>query len=141
MEQIITLFYVDDDYDDLEFFKEVADSIGVHVVLFKNADELFAKLHNPIPKNAVIFLDLNMPVKSGFDIITEIKSSAVLLHLPLVVLSTASEKSIIEKCRKLGASLYMTKAVSVKELKKAIQYIIGIDWKHFNHDGTKFIYR
>jgi response regulator RpfG family c-di-GMP phosphodiesterase len=141
MKQKITLFYLDDDTDDLEFFKEVADIMDVSVILFNTGNALIERLHNPPPMPAIVFLDLNMPIKSGYEIISEIKESSEFLLLPLVVFSTASERSIVEKCKKLGASLYMRKATSIKEMKTAIEFAMGVDWKNFDPDGSKFLYR
>ncbi|WP_293896310.1 response regulator [Flavobacterium sp.] len=136
----ITLFYVDDDMDDLDFFEEAAKGIEVNVELFTNCDDLIANLHNA-PYPSIVFLDLNMPLKSGYALLQEIKQSQKLARLPLVVLSTAIEHSIIEECKKLGADLYIRKPTSIKELTNAIEFAISIKWADFNLSGLKFLYK
>ena len=51
------LFYVDDDEDDLEFFLEVACSIGIEAKLFNRGDKLLFSLLNPPPNPSLIFID------------------------------------------------------------------------------------
>jgi DNA-binding NarL/FixJ family response regulator len=61
--------------------------------------------------------------------------------IPLVVFSTAGDYAVVEQCEKLGAKLYIKKVNSLRDLKKAIEFTIGIDWNNFNPDGSKFLYR
>ena len=135
------LFYIDDDQDDLEFFKDATDELGESVALFSLPEELIKKLHNPPPSPSVIFMDLNMPVKTGYDILQHIRDSAAFKDLPLVIYSTSNNTSTFKKCRDMGASLYITKPTSIGALKKAIQYVIDIDWENFEATEHNFIYR
>jgi len=56
---------------------------------------------------SLILLDLNMPLKSGMDVLKEIKASSEYRHLPVVVL-TADQSSEVE-CLSLGAIDYIPK--------------------------------
>lgn len=56
-----------------------------------------------------ILTDLNMNGKDGFDILKEIKNTPGISGIPVIILSTASTLSIVEKSRKLGAYLYKLK--------------------------------
>ncbi len=104
-----SLFYVDDDPDDLELFKEACDGIGEDVCIFQYADLMLHSLHNPPPSPSIVFVDLNMPTLNGFDVISEIKSAPSLSHLPIIVYSTSSHHADIERCKLLGVSLFVTK--------------------------------
>ncbi|HEY0045563.1 MAG TPA: response regulator [Flavobacterium sp.] len=129
MQDLRTIFYVDDDPDDLDFFQEAVDAIGRDVTLFHLGDHMLHALNNPPPNPSVIFVDLNMPGKNGYDIIREIKASNVFKNLPIIILSTASDSKSIELSKAAGANLYIKKANSVGELRKSIEYVLGIDWK------------
>jgi CheY-like chemotaxis protein len=137
--QATSLFYVDDDPDDLEFFQEAVNAIGESVVLFSLADDMINAIKNPPPAPSIIFLDLNMPNKSGFEVIQEIKRSEAYKGLPLVVYSTASHDATVERCREMGANLYIRKPTSLTELKEAIKYVAGVDWKKL--PPTDFLYK
>jgi DNA-binding response OmpR family regulator len=134
------LFYADDDLDDLEFFKEAAESIGRKVVTFTAGDDLMYQLKNPPPTAAIVFLDINMPRKSGLQILEEIRASELWRNLPVVMFSTAKEQEVISKSRELGANYYLPKPKTIKELEKSIAYVLEIDWKRFEPTEKSFVY-
>ena len=72
----IYIFYIDDDQDDLDFFNDAIQSLGENVKLFLFPDEMFKILKNPPPNPSVIFVDLNMPLKTGIEIIKDLKRAA-----------------------------------------------------------------
>jgi response regulator RpfG family c-di-GMP phosphodiesterase len=135
------LFYVDDDPDDLEFFKVTAASIGEDVCVFLLGDLMLHALHHPPPDPSVVFIDLNMPTKNGFEVIQEIKSAPNLENLPIVVYSTAATRPTIEKCRELGVSLYITKPTNIGDLKKIIKHVVNIDWKNYQVNDSNFVFK
>ncbi|MBF6607930.1 MAG: response regulator [Flavobacterium sp.] len=137
--EVKTLFYVDDDRDDLEFFQQAVENLGERVALFHLADELIAAIRNPPPVPSMIFLDLNMPNKNGFDLMQEIKESEAFRDLPLVIYSTASDSHTVERCRLLGASLYIRKPTSIAALQQALRQVLQIDWTSFRPDAKNFV--
>ncbi|MBE8728240.1 response regulator [Flavobacterium hungaricum] len=136
-----TLFYVDDDEDDRMFFEEVALQIGENLSLFELGDDMLLKLKNPPPYPSLIFLDLNMPIKDGFEVLQEIKGSPNLKEIPVIILSTAGNLETVQKCFDLGASLYLKKTVSISELKKSIEYVLSIDWQQRAVTIENFVYK
>ncbi len=138
-----TIFYADDDYDDLDFFKDVVESIGRKIDLFTHdhGEKILSALRNPPPVPQIIFLDLNMPGKSGFEVLEEIKSSEELKDLPVVIFSTSNDPSNISRSMKMGANFYVTKPTSFDSLKRAVEYTLEIDWKNFRPTKANFIYK
>jgi len=134
------LFYVDDDSDDRFFFEEAAHDIHENVQLFESGDELLESLRHPPPSPSIVFIDLNMPRKNGFEILEEIRSSDNFRSVPIVVYSTSGEANTISKCLNLGASFYMTKAVRIATLRDAINHLLHIDWTTFKPDLKNFVY-
>ncbi len=122
------LFYVDDDDDDLMIFGEVAKELGIEVWLFNNGDQLLEALEKTHIEPSIVFVDLNMPGKSGYEVISEIRCSNRWKQLPAVVLSTASDNFSIEKSRAAGASLYMQKFTDPNKLIVALKMAMGRDW-------------
>jgi len=139
----LTVFYADDDTDDLDFFRDVISSIGQKIRLFTHdrGDNLLTALRNPPPVPQIIFLDLNMPGKSGFDVLEELKSSDEFKDIPVVAFSTSSDDHNVSKCMKLGASFYVTKSTSFDSLKKSIEHTLNIDWENFKPSMAEFIYK
>jgi CheY-like chemotaxis protein len=138
---LTTIFYADDDTDDLDFFKEVTKEMDEPVSLFDHSEQLLQTLRNPPPKASVIFLDLNMPVKSGFEVLYEIKSTPSIRHIPIIILTTSSNPTDISKCRKLGANLYIKKPTTVNALKKAVHFVLETNWEKFIPSDKEFVYK
>jgi len=143
MEQPVftSIFYADDDIDDLDFFKEVAAEINEPVTLFEEGQKLLTQLHNPPPNASVIFLDLNMPVKSGFQVLEEIKANPAIRNIPVVILTTSINPADIELCKNLGANLYVRKPASIAGLRRAVGYVLSIDWINYNPTDKEFVYQ
>lgn len=136
-----TIFYVDDDPDDLDMFKMVVDEIGESITLFHCGKDFMSALDEAPPLPAVIFLDLNMPIKTGYEILYEIRASGAFKGLPRIVYSTSASKASVDQCRELGACLYIVKPSSMSALKKAIEHVLSIDWETFQPNEDNFLYR
>lgn len=107
-----TIILVENDPDEQFFMKEGFDAAGLFEILaqLKNGDELFEWLGNhPEIIPDVILSDLNMPGKNGYDIISEMKSLPAYAHVPVIITSTSSTKTIIDRCLMAGASDYLVK--------------------------------
>ena len=77
-----------------------------------------------VRKNAfnLIVLDVNMPGRSGVDVLREIKSIAP--DTPVLMLSVQPEDQYAVRCLKAGASGYLSKDSAVEELVKAAQKVM-----------------
>jgi CheY-like chemotaxis protein len=132
------IFYADDDLDDLDLFTEIVKELGRNVLTFEYGDDLMYQLENPPPVAGILFLDINMPKRSGFEILSEIRSEKKWQDLPIVMFTTSSSPENIQKSRDLGANYYIAKTYDLNKLKKSIQHALSIDWKAFNPSGTEF---
>lgn len=138
------IFYADDDFDDLEIFKEIATSIGRTVFTFSGGEDLMDQLRNPPPKASIVFLDFNMPKKNGLEILREIRNSPFWKFLPIVILTTGSDEKMIGKLRKAGANLYINKSNDFTAFFKTLENVLSVDfYKHettdenFRYDASK----
>jgi len=80
------------------------------------------------PAPDVIFLDLNMPGKNGFDCLREIKQTPKLKLIPVIIFSTSAQPDTINRAYTQGANYYICKPGSFFLLKKAIEYVLSINW-------------
>jgi len=71
-------------------------------------------------KFPLIVLDINMPVKSGIEVLGELKSNVETSYIPIIVLTTSDDPTEIEQCYKLGCNAYITKPVMAEEFKETI---------------------
>lgn len=139
----ITIFYTDDDEDDLSIFADAVESLQKEIKLqtYTGGEKLLNAIYNPPPTPHVIFLDLNMPGKNGFDVLTELRNKEVKGDIPVIIFSTSNEPGIIEKCRLLGANLFITKPVLMKDIIQSINHALEIDWKNFVPTANNFVYK
>jgi len=139
----MTIFYTDDDEDDLSIFTDAVESLPTQIELqtYNGGDKLLEAIYNPPPVPHIVFLDLNMPGKNGFDVLSELRNSDTKRDIPVVIFSTSNEPSIIAKCRSLGANYFITKPVLMKDIIKSIEYALQIDWKKFIVTDYNFVYK
>ncbi len=74
---------------------------------------------NPLP--FVVLLDLNMPKKSGFEVLAWIRAQPSLGALAVDVLSGSCREEDIEKALRLGANLYLKKPITLLDLDQLLQ--------------------
>ena len=143
MSNSYNIFYTDDDTDDQDIFREAVSEINEDIFIFtqNSGEELLGLLRNPPPSPHLLFLDLNMPQKNGFDVLREINKSEKLEYMPVIIFSTSDEPENIALSRSLGASLYITKPESYQDLKKVLLDVLSIDWEAFRRDGRDFVYK
>lgn len=121
----------EDDEDDSILFKEALNELSDEIQLnrVKDGEELMKFLNNRISDLPdVLFLDINMPRKNGFECLMEIKKAQQLSTLPVVVFSTSSGKELVIKMYDAGADLYVCKPNTFNRLKKIIQHAVSINW-------------
>jgi CheY-like chemotaxis protein len=121
------LFYLDDDPDDLKYFKEVAEKLGHRVSIFANCSDMFYALKHQLEKPAMIFLDVHMPVLNGEAILNLIKKS-VNKHIPIVMISGIYPEKMMTNYLNIGADHLMEKPVT-DDLVLVLQQVLEFDFK------------
>ena len=120
---MIKVFIVDDHEIIREglkkILKEEADLIVVGEA--QNGAEVLEKMDNPDFECDIMLLDMNMPGKSGIELLTDLKNMKPQLHI--LVLSIHPEDKFALRTLKAGASGYLCKDTALEELVVAIQKI------------------
>ena len=125
------VFLADDDADDCILFEDALKEVSTQITLTKANDgkELMDILAETVPPPPdVIFLDLNMPIKNGFECLSEIRATEQLKNIPVVIFSTSCEKEFITKVYNQGADYYICKPDSFNKLKNAISKVLDMNW-------------
>jgi CheY-like chemotaxis protein len=129
----IQILLADDDKDDCFLFREALSELPISTTLetVHDGEELINYLEkhkDALPH--VLFLDLNMPRKNGFECLTEIKHSDELKDLPVVMFSTSYprdmhyEQDMIKVLYNIGAQDYIRKPANFTLLKEVINNIL-----------------
>src|SRR3990167_6057761 len=105
--------------DDNEFFSNVFSTeftkSGYKTDVVANGQQVLDLAERQRPD--LIILDLIMPVKDGFDTLTELKNNEKLKDVNVVVLSNLGQSEDIEKAKRLGAAGYIIKKdLAIKDL-------------------------
>ncbi|KIX22501.1 transcriptional regulator [Flavobacterium sp. 316] len=128
---LITL--ADDDEDDRLFFTDAFDELKINTVVntVNNGVQLMDFLNNPesvLPN--IIFLDLNMPIKSGIDCLKEIKQNDRFKDIAIAIYSTSSSDEDVENTFVLGANIYIKKPSDFNTLKKVLNEVVTLNWQY-----------
>lgn len=125
----IQLLLADDDEDDSMLFHEALEELSVLAELTvvhngKVLMDLLSKKGNYIP--TALFLDLNMPLKNGFECLSEIKTDIRLSNLPVIIISTSYDAEVVSMLYDNGAYLFIRKPAEFTKLKKVIRETLEI---------------
>ncbi|MXO04407.1 response regulator [Flavobacterium sp. HBTb2-11-1] len=137
------IYHADDDEDDRLLFLDAMEDLSLPAAVqgVSDGQELLHTLDKSkdgLPD--MIFLDINMPIKNGFDCLAEIRSREdALKEVRIVMLSTSKSPDNIELCHKLGADLYAVKPSTFQGLKDLLQKVFEMDWSSFQKSGGRFL--
>jgi len=136
------IYFADDDPDDREIFAELFYEMFplAGLRLFENGKALMEALSvKPDLLPDLILLDLQMPLKDGFECLKEIRScSEDIKDIRVIIFSTSGNPRTMERAFGMGADFYAVKPVSYSDLKFLIRRVMEIDWKDY-HAGHGFL--
>lgn len=79
--------------------------------------------HAQAPEPDLVLLDLNLPRRSGREVLEEVKKDPTLVHIPIVVLTSSQAEEDILGSYRLHANCFITKPVDLEQLNKVVQGI------------------
>ena len=121
--ELLNIMLADDDMDDCIFFKEALRKLplSTHLTTVYNGEQLMKLLTEEATQLPdVLFLDLNMPRKNGFECLAEIKRHEKLKLLPVIVFSTSFDQDRVNLLYENGAHFFIRKPAEFIQLKNII---------------------
>ncbi|WP_373511960.1 response regulator [Persicitalea sp.] len=122
-----TVFLVDDDQDDRFFIRQAIEEAGasIEIIEAENGLDFLALIHsdNSIPA-ALILLDMNMPKMNGLETIAAIRSDPSIATIPVVMVSTSFDPTLIESAYQAGVDKFITKPSSFEGFADLSQQLI-----------------
>ncbi|NIP27373.1 MAG: response regulator [Phycisphaerae bacterium] len=98
------------------------------ILQFKNGKEILnflfktdTEIYLEEDKKYVLLLDIRMPQVDGLEVLKKIKDDQKLRKIPVIMLTTTSDASMIRQCYELGCSYYIVKPVDYHYFMEAVQ--------------------
>jgi CheY-like chemotaxis protein len=127
---LISILLVEDDPGDVLLIREAfaehkvgniltTVSDGVEAMRYVRGEGSYADAERP----DLVLLDLNLPRKSGAEVLAEIKSDPELSLIPVIVLTTSEAEEDVLRSYRMHANAYITKPVDFDRFKKIVHQI------------------
>jgi CheY-like chemotaxis protein len=128
--QPIEILLVEDNPGDVRLTREAFKDgkMHTHLTVVTNGEDALALLHRQgpyaeAPRPGLILLDLNLPRKSGREVLAEIKADEHLRRIPVVVLTSSQAEQDILESYDLNANCYISKPVDLDQFIKVVKSI------------------
>jgi CheY-like chemotaxis protein len=120
------ILIIDDDSDDIQFFREAILKIDpeIECLTARDGDEGLTLLRRENNLPHFIFLDVNMPVMDGRECLIQIKRNIRYKNIQVVVYSTTSLDTELTALKKLGARHVIFKSASHDDLVERLKNVI-----------------
>lgn len=113
------ILIVDDKATSRELLRTVLEKQGYAVIEAGDGAEALQKVHADNPH--LILLDLQMPIRNGYEVLGELRQDANYATLPIIALTASAMQGDREKALAAGFTGYLTKPVSLAHLRNEIQ--------------------
>ncbi|SDX28406.1 response regulator receiver protein [Lutibacter oricola] len=126
----LKILLVEDDIIEVMRFKRTVAKLGQPHELKEanNGEEALKVLNEKTFLPNIILLDLNMPKLNGFEVLEIVKSDDRLRYIPVVILTTSSNKNDEIECYNKGAAGYLVKPLKLNDYAKLIENVLEY-WK------------
>ncbi|HXP29184.1 MAG TPA: response regulator [Solirubrobacteraceae bacterium] len=127
---LISVLLVEDDPGDVMLIREAfaenkvgnvlsVVNDGVEAMRFVRGEGEYSSLERP----DLVLLDLNLPRKSGAEVLAEIKGDPSLSTIPVVVLTTSQAEEDVLRSYEMHANAYVTKPVDFERFGEIVRQI------------------
>jgi CheY-like chemotaxis protein len=128
----VEILLVDDDQDDRNIFSDALSELKIqtNLTLLEDGRDLVSYLEDPKNKRPdILFLDLNMPYKSGVECLVDIRKIEKFRDLSIAIYSTSTSEKDMEDTFINGANIYIKKPNDFAKLKKVLNDVVSINWQ------------
>jgi CheY-like chemotaxis protein len=116
------ILIVDDKATSRELLRTVLERQGYAVIEASDGQEAVDKVHAETPD--LILLDLQMPVRNGYEVLSELRQDAAYATLPIIALTASAMQGDREKALAAGFTGYLTKPVMLAHLRNEIHRLL-----------------
>jgi len=124
-----SIYVIDDNKSTCIIIQKILEQDG-HAVRIENdpkkAEEFLSNQDNTIFPD-VVFLDLVMPVKTGYELLDLIKKNRKLENTKIILLTSKDDQANMMKSYDLGVDYFMTKPANNKQILFALETVLNSD--------------
>jgi two-component system, chemotaxis family, chemotaxis protein CheY len=120
------LLTIDDSRTLRNIIKDIGNKLGYEVLEAEHGIAAFRVLQNSADDIGLILLDWNMPGMNGLEVLKIIKAAEAWKHIPVMMVTTESEKGYIIEAVRHGAIQYVTKPFSPDGMAEKIKESLGM---------------
>jgi CheY-like chemotaxis protein len=117
------ILVVDDEPNVIRTLTFVLKKEGYDVSSAGNGEEAITRVHESKPN--LMFLDIMMPKKNGYEVCQELKNDSELNDIYVVMLSAKGQEADKEKAITLGADEFITKPFSPVGIVEKVKQLLG----------------
>jgi len=114
-----SILVADDEPSILLSLQFLLQKAGFEVRLAKNGEEVIQSVEASVPD--LILLDAMMPKRDGYDVCQTLRTNPALKNLPIIMLTAKSRDVERQKGMALGATDYITKPFSTRDLVETVR--------------------
>ncbi len=109
------ILIADDLSDNVALLSRYLENEGYICISAANGEQALVAIRTEMPD--LVLLDVNMPVKDGFETLQEIRTDPAIAHIPVIILTAARLEPIdMQYALNIGADDYVTKPFDRREL-------------------------
>ena len=113
------ILFVDDDTDSLETYVKAVSLADHEADVASSALEGWDLIKSR--SYDLIFVDLNIPGMSGFELLEKIRKNKKTRQVPVVIISAMPEDNLVDEVIKAGAKLFLEKPIALIKLLSVIE--------------------
>ena len=118
-----TILLVEDNKDIAIYIRSIFPNNQYNIIYCSNGDDAYKTAKTVMPD--IIITDILMPKKNGIELITELKASTLLNHIPIIIISAKNRKEDIYEGLRAGADNYIAKPFQPEELKIRVNNLLA----------------
>jgi len=117
------ILIVDDKATSRELLRTVLQKDGYAILEAGDGGEALQKARTENPD--MILLDLQMPVRNGYEVLNELRQDSRYAMLPIIALTASAMQGDREKALAAGFTAYLTKPVTLAHLRSEVQRLLS----------------
>lgn len=121
----LTALVVEDDAGGMAIIGVMMRHLGINAFINTSGDDVIP-MANAMPKKPdIIFLDINLPNTTGYEILKKLRNNEKYKECTIVAVTAQDADTEIPKAKEAGFNSYITKPISRMRFPKQLRRILG----------------